>query len=133
ITLSRHRVLGDALLERLKLSNYGRRDRSVRITVQFEADFLDVFEVRGMEREARGQVQEPRVSNNAVTLSYRGLDGMVRSTTLRFSPQPSELTASTAEFAFTVGPKEAVEIGIEVLPQVGSVAAPRRSLEDMRG
>src|SRR5437868_7079760 len=73
ITLSRYRVLGDALLERLKLSNFGRRKRSLRISLRFDADFLDLFEVRGMERPARGQSQEPRVSHNQVALSYRGL------------------------------------------------------------
>jgi glycogen debranching enzyme len=133
ITLSRHRVLGDALLERLKVSNFGRRNRSIRITLRFEADFLDVFEVRGLERAAHGQMQEPRVSNNAVALSHRGLDGVARTTTLRFSPQPSELTGSRAEFEFTLGPKESMDIGVEIVPQVGSASLPRRSLEDMRG
>ena len=133
ITLSRQRVLGDALIERMKVANFGRRKRSVHVSLRFEADFLDLFEVRGMEREERGQLQEPRVSNNAVTLAYRGLDGVVRTTTLRFSPQPDELTAERAEFELTLAPRESVEIGVEIAPQVGSDAPPRRSLEDMRG
>src|SRR5436309_12448197 len=81
ITLSRYRLLADALLERIKVANFGRRKRTVRIAIRFEADFLDLFEVRGFEREKRGQMQEPRVSKNQVTLSYRGLDGATRSTT----------------------------------------------------
>jgi glycogen debranching enzyme len=133
ITLSRYRVLGDALLERLKVANFGRRTRTIRISLRFEADFLDLFEVRGMERTTRGQLQEPRVSHNQVSLSYRGLDGVTRTTTIRFSPQPAELTADGAEFSFELAPKDAVEIGVEIVPQVGGDAPSRRSLEDAQG
>src|SRR5439155_19298683 len=94
---------------------------------------LDPFEVRGMERAERGQLQEPRVSKNTVALSHRGLDGVVRTTTLRFSPQPADLTSGGAEFAFDLASKESVDIGVEIVPQVGPDAPPRRSLEDMRG
>ena len=59
------------------------------------ADFADIFEVRGMRREARGQDLAPSVSGSEVTLSYRGLDGLVRRTRIRFSPFPSQLSVSS--------------------------------------
>src|SRR5438445_6652453 len=118
VTLSRYRLLGDALLERIRVANFGRRKRTIHLSVRFDADFLDLFEVRGFERERRGQLQEPRVEKSQVVLAYRGLDGVTRSTTLRFSPQPTELTAHTAEFSLELESRETVEIGVEDVPQV---------------
>jgi len=132
LTLSRYRLLGDALLERIRVANFGRRKRSVRISLHYDADFLDLFEVRGYERPQRGQMQEPRVLKNQVTLSYTGLDGASRATTIRFSPQPEELTATRAEFAFELESRESTEIGFEIVPQVGSESAPRRAMQDQR-
>ena len=133
ITMSRDRLLGDALLERIRVANFGRRKRTIRVGLKFDADFLDLFEVRGTERAERGQVQEARVSNNQVTLSYRGMDGTTRSTTIRFSPQPAELTARRAEFVFPLATKETAEISIEIAPQVGAERTGRRSMQDQRG
>src|ERR671925_1885788 len=56
ITMSRDRLLGDALLERIRVANFGRRKRTIRVGLKFDADFLDLFEVRGTERAERGQV-----------------------------------------------------------------------------
>jgi glycogen debranching enzyme len=132
ITLSRYRLLGEAMLERIRLANFGRRKRTIHISLRFEADFLDLFEIRGFEREGRGQMQEPRVTKNQVTLSYRGLDGATRSTTLRFSPQPDELTANRADFSFSLESRDRAELSIEIVPQVGQDAPQRRSLQDSR-
>ena len=133
VTVSRQRVLGESLFERMNLVNFGQHERSLHIVLRFEADFLDVFEVRGMERTSRGQLQEPRVSNNAVVLSYRGLDGVVRTTTLRFSPQPSEIEKDRAVFELTLQAGESTEIGVEIVPQAGQDGPQRKSLEDTRG
>ena len=82
ITMTRNRLLGDALFERIRVANFGRRKRTIRVSLKFDADFLDLFEVRGAERRERGQIQEPRLTSNQVTLAYRGLDGATRSTKL---------------------------------------------------
>ncbi|MCA1831799.1 MAG: glycogen debranching N-terminal domain-containing protein [Actinomycetota bacterium] len=133
VTLSRYRLLGDALFERLKVANFGRDRRTIAVSLRFASDFLDLFEVRGIEREQRGQMQKPRVDRNQVELSYRGLDGAIRSCTFRFSPQPDTLTEAHAEFSFDLESRSEAEIGIEIVPQVGGDAASRRSLQEARG
>ncbi len=132
LALERTRILGDALMERMKLSNYGANSRDVHLTIAFDADFLDIFEVRGMSRDRRGQLQQPRVERNQVVLGYRGLDGVIRTTTLRFSPQPERLTAGSASFRFTVRPAEEVEIVVEVQAQVAGERSARRGLRETR-
>ena len=99
--LSRTRLLSDSLLEQIEVSNLGSVSRSVRLRLQFDADFLDVFEVRGLVRTnvQPGQPQAAQVGHNSVTFACRGADGVVRTTMIRFSRASSEATAAanTAE------------------------------------
>jgi glycogen debranching enzyme len=130
ISLSRYRVLAETLIERIRVANYGRERRDIRVTLRFAADFQDLFEVRGIERPARGQAQQPRVERGQVSLSYRGLDGVVRATNLRFSPLPSSLTESEATFEFALDPGAESEIGVEIAPQVGDGTPVRRPVRE---
>jgi glycogen debranching enzyme len=132
LALTRTRILADALMERMKLSNFGREPRDVRMTLEFGADFLDIFEVRGMARERRGQLQQPKVDRHQVVLGYRGLDGVIRTTTLRFSPQPAELTGDGASFDLTLQPGQDAEIVMEIQPQVEGRTSPRRGFRETR-
>jgi glycogen debranching enzyme len=132
ISLSRSRVLAGSLLERIRVSNYGRTPHDVRLCIDFGADFLDLFEVRGWARERRGQMQAPLVERSRVVLSYRGLDGVVRSTTLRFSPQPTELTGERATFELELAPGEAAEVGLEITPAEGDEDPQRTSFREAK-
>jgi glycogen debranching enzyme len=129
VSVQRHRVLSGSLFERIRVRNFGTKTRSLRLTVDFAADFLDIFEVRGLFREKRGQLQQPEVERSRVTLSYRGLDGGRRSTTLRFSPAPDMLDESRAVFALEVEPAQGVEIVMEAVPQVEGTAGRRATMQ----
>lgn len=131
ISLQRYRVLSGSLYERLQVRNFGLETRRIRLSIEFAADFMDIFEVRGFERERGGQPQPARVERSQVALSYRGLDGELRSTTLRFSPTPQELDASHAAFDFELEPGEQAQVAVEITPQSGGAPAPRRSLRDV--
>ena len=55
VALQRRKALVDgALFELLELHNYGSRRRRSTSTLLFSADFADIFELRGIERRARG-------------------------------------------------------------------------------
>src|SRR4029079_19825213 len=82
--------------------------------------------VRGQARRRRGQVQPPHIDRHEVRLAYRGLDGVGRSTTIRFSPQPSRLEAGCATFDLRVPSGGEAEVAVEVQPSVGGTAPPRR-------
>jgi glycogen debranching enzyme len=134
ILVSRHRLIGDALLEHVRVTNYGAGPRPLRLALGFDADFRDVFEVRGwMRPSARsGQLQPPQVDRNSVSLGYRGADGEVRLTTIRFSPAPDELTATQAVFDLDLRPAEGFELTMEVSPETGSKSRPRRGFREAR-
>jgi len=62
IHIRRVRLLWDgAAYERISVKNYDQERRTLRLSVTFDADFADIFEVRGATRARRGQVH-PRKS-----------------------------------------------------------------------
>src|SRR5918996_5970963 len=86
LSIQRFRVLPGALRERIRVRNFGQELRHLRLQVDFAADFLDIFEIRGLVKARRGEVKAPRVEDDSVVLGYGGLDGKERTTTIRFSP-----------------------------------------------
>ncbi len=95
---------------RLRARNHGPDPVEASICLRFQADFADVFEVRGMKREARGTDLPPQISPGRVTLGYVGLDGERRRTLLRFTPAPAELAADRALFELSLRPLEEVNV-----------------------
>src|SRR5262249_33101650 len=90
--LFRSKLLWEAACyERLKIKNYGLAAVNVALSFHFEADYADIFEVRGMKRKATGRRLEPGIENGTVVLGYEGLDGVVRRSRLQFAPLPTEL------------------------------------------
>src|SRR5690606_23851262 len=99
IHLRRSRFLWNAsCFERLVLRNFDTEPRRLSVEIAFAADFADLFEVRGSHRERRGAHHPPEVGDSRVVLSYTGLDGQRRATTLAFDPAPARLSGSSAIF-----------------------------------
>ncbi|MEA2622567.1 MAG: hypothetical protein QOH61_1477 [Chloroflexota bacterium] len=90
----RERVLSDTFSERIRVDNYTLHEEACCLTLRLDADFADIFEVRGVIRDARGRRHADRVEDDQVTFSYAGLDGRLRRTHLRFSEAPRIAPAS---------------------------------------
>jgi glycogen debranching enzyme len=129
VSVQRWRVLSGSLHERIRVRNFGTKVRRLTLTLDFAADFLDIFEVRGLAREQRGQLQPAEVDRSRVVLGYRGLDGEVRTTTIRFSPAPDELDESRGVFRTACGPGDSLEIVVEVVPEVGGPPTTRTTMQ----
>ena len=91
ISIRRTRIVKDALYERISFYNHNRFDVPLEITITFGSDFLDIFEVRGWERIARGEVSIPEVTKSGVVLGYHGLDGVWRRTVITFELPPKKI------------------------------------------
>jgi glycogen debranching enzyme len=92
--------------QQLRVKNHGLGPVDTFLTLHFAADVADIFEVRGMKRQRRGQDLRPEVAADRVVLGYRGLDGVVRHTRLQFTPGPAVLTASTARLGLSLRPRQ---------------------------
>jgi glycogen debranching enzyme len=97
----------DTAYQRLAIRNHGDRPVDVRLTLQFDSDFADLFEVRGLRRQRRGVAGRRLTTPTTTVLNYEGLDGERRRTTLSFDPAPSELSATTASYRISLAPNEA--------------------------
>ena len=100
--------------QQIRIKNYGRKEVEMQLTVHYGADYADIFEIRGMKRERRGIDLEPQLRPDKVVLGYRGLDEVVRRTSLHFSPPPVDLSASFASFRPVLGPLKEVEYLISI-------------------
>jgi glycogen debranching enzyme len=133
IAVSRSRILSNSLIEQIDVANYGSQEQAVTLRLGFATDFLDLFEVRGWTRQGNpGQRQPPQVDRNSVVFGYRGADGVVRTTTIRFSPAPQELTQDHAVFEMKLGRGERTAVSLEITPEVGSSSPARRGYREAR-
>src|SRR3982750_3224301 len=60
----------DTCYERLRVSNFGLQAIETELRVSFDADFADIFEVRGAKRARRGRRLEDLVEGSRVMLGY---------------------------------------------------------------
>ena len=56
ISIGRERTFAEAYRERLDVQNHGPIPFDCDVEVEFDADFADIFEVRGYARPARGEL-----------------------------------------------------------------------------
>jgi glycogen debranching enzyme len=96
-------LLRDIAYQRLAIRNHGDRAVDLRLTILFDSDFADLFEVRGLRRKRRGSIRRTAGEDEAV-LTYDGLDRKRRRTRLTFDPAPSEMAATSASYVIHVQP-----------------------------
>ena len=94
----------DVAYEELLIVNYGLTPLRVPIRIAFAADFVDIFEVRGMRRDARGRRLDDEITGNSIVMNYEGLDREVRRTRITRDPAPLQITASDLQFEVTLSP-----------------------------
>ncbi|AWV90489.1 glycogen debranching N-terminal domain-containing protein [Bradymonas sediminis] len=116
-TLHIHRskfVTEDTAHEKIRMHNYGEATLTVPIVVRFEADFIDMFEVRGTPRDECGEFLETTVTDVSVRFGYIGLDHVQRETRVAFVQRPDSLSANEARFEFEIGPGQRRELTYSV-------------------
>jgi glycogen debranching enzyme len=92
--------------ERLRISNFGLEPVDIPFVYEFDADFADIFEVRGIARKQKGILKESRVEDNCIVFCYEGLDQKTRETWIHFSPEPKELDSKSASFQVRLAPHQ---------------------------
>ena len=117
--IRREIVINGALFEELEVSNYSTSPVRVEMSISFNADFVDLFEIRGFNREKRGKilrlVQEETAVERAteqLTLAYQGLDGSVMESRIQFQHrQPDCFNGYTAVWQLELASHETQKLG----------------------
>lgn len=91
--------------ERLLVTNFGLDAVRLSLSLQFGADFVDIFEVRGTARPHRGRLREPAMADGTIVLAYDGLDGVTRRTVIECSPPANAIEGAEAIFTMTLPPQ----------------------------
>jgi len=138
IRRERH-VAGGTLIERVRLVNRSAEARTAELALHLEADFADIFEVRGAARPKRGQRLEPAIGRGRVQLGHRGLDGLERWTFVTASGLSARRSADGAVLvaSMRLAPAEGQEFQLQIsTDSAGSADArheePARAIREWR-
>ncbi len=114
VEMKRQRVMADALEERLRVTNFNPFPVTLNLLYEFGADFADIFDVRGYERERFGTMRRPLVGERSIHYAYTGIDGRERSTHVEFDTQPDFIDESTAMFRVDLKRHETASLRIVI-------------------
>ncbi len=128
VHIRRSRFLWNAVChERISIRNFDTIEHRLAVEIRFGADFVDLFEVRGMHRDRHGQHEPIELTGGEATLAYVGLDGRRRTTRLHFDPAPALLDEGRARFDVVLAPRSRQLIFVEIA--CDRQAGPRRPAE----
>ncbi len=106
LSVIRERTLGagsgEDLHEKLTVINSGREEIAVELSITFDADFADLFEVKDKQLTKKGTISR-RVGSQQVELIYRRED-FERRTKVR--AEGARLSQGAADFPLRLGPAE---------------------------
>ena len=127
IHIERKRFLFEGrMFERVRCANFGLDEVMLPLAFEYEADFRDLFEVRGLKRKRRGEVLPIRIDGRQVSFAYDGLDDVRRAGAASFSEPPWRMTEERADFMFSLRPGERVDLHVEAGDGDGAHETPSR-------
>jgi glycogen debranching enzyme len=133
IHVSRMKYLWNAACyELVVFRNFGDEPRRLRVDFDFDADFADLFEVRGFKRASRGRITARVQAPDAIRFDYDSQDGVPRHTDIYFEPAPRELKARHARMEVELAPGQRRSIAVTVHCRVGEAPVQRGALRALR-
>ncbi len=133
IGIRREMVLNGALFEELEISNFSTTTISFELSISFDSDFMDLFEVRGFGREKRGRIlrlweseansvaidgtvpAHAHPKEESITLAYQGLDNLIMESRIHFQyRQPDYFKGYTAVWRLELASHETLKLGYRV-------------------
>jgi glycogen debranching enzyme len=100
--------------ERIAIHNFDARPQKCWLTLNFAADFADLFEIRGMQRPKRGETGAVVIGGTKTIFRYVGLDNVERRSEISFDPPPRQLSKSQALYQLELEPGEQFAIQMTV-------------------
>ena len=100
----------ESYFEHIRFTCYSDGPLEFAVDFFLEADFADIFEVRGLEREKRGELQRSQRKDGKITLGYRGLDDVSYKTVVVFDPPPDSFKGKQAGYTLSLQPGDSVDL-----------------------
>lgn len=113
--IRRQRTVAGVVEEVLRVTNYDTHPVTLNALYEFGADFADIFDVRGYEREQIGTLHEPVVGSHSIAYRYTGIDGIERTTELVFNRPPDRIDDASALFRLHIEPRDVATIRLAII------------------
>jgi glycogen debranching enzyme len=116
VEIRRYRILrGGKAGESIALENFNVFPLRLSLAIRFDADFADMFEVRGMvSRENRPAAEPPSYFRGTLRFLYRGDDRVERETRVRLEPPPARVQGTTVLYDLVLPARGSGRIGVTV-------------------
>jgi glycogen debranching enzyme len=111
----------DHLYDVLEIQSFLDSEVTLTVELRFAADFMDIFQVRGLLRGKSGTYYEPDVQDSRVCFVYEGLDNQTRVTELCFDPQPQTLEGHRAVWRRRLAPHGSTRIQTTIAMLIGDL------------
>jgi len=116
IHIMRSRFLSEGqCLECIRIKNFCQESISFNLEISVDADFKDIFEIRGIKRKKRGTLFKPHYKDGILELSYKGLDSLKRSTKMKFVRTPDTVTGGNITYNICLEPRATESIFITTI------------------
>jgi glycogen debranching enzyme len=124
----------NALVDQLRLRNWGHQPVELELALRFAADFEDVFAVRGLLNERLGRKEPPAWDDGLLRFVYHGKDGLARSLTVCLPPEFSRHDATGVRATIRIDARGEHRLAIHLLvresPEPANVRPGRPSQDD---
>lgn len=126
IELKRSSFIHDGVLhEQLLVTNYFLTSQSIKLTLQFDADFQDMFIVRRYRTGEVGERLETAYRNNSLQLQYMGRDEQLRRTLVYWQGEPIvHQQEQMLEYQLSLAAGEHQLIELAIVPLLGETENP---------
>lgn len=101
--------------QNISAHNFGQEAVDFELSFLFAGDFADIFEVRGQKRSRRGIMLPEEITGAGITLSYEGLDHVVRSTRIESSMPHCRVSSGEISGTLHLEPREELSFSLNAV------------------
>lgn len=112
----------DHFSDLLEIKSFADKEVVLTVELRFAADFMDIFQVRGLLRGKSGHYYEPELQDSCVRFLYLGLDNRSRITELRFTPKPQTLDGNRITWQCRLAPHSSTRLSTRIRMHVSNRA-----------
>lgn len=115
IQIKKESIIYGAFFETVTIANYNFQDIGLKLDFLFEADYLDIFEVRNLSRKEKTGISKPIFENNIMKFSYLDSTKASLSTDINFiEKKPTKIENGVISFELKLKPGERQEIKYKI-------------------
>lgn len=108
--IRREKIVDSEITENITIRNYTTEPVEVSLNLSYEADFADVFVIRGADAAKRGKLRSPNWLDHTLEMRYDGADGHERCTAIEFSRKPDRHHRNQATFYISLSAHESWQL-----------------------